>query len=265
MVVGCGIPQEDYDAMVAQRDAAGAEVLSLQSDLARVQSDLVDAENDLASLQSDLADTRNDLARVRSLLESAETLLLTEQGEYAALQSQISSLQSDLDEAEAWIAELEVMAVEVAKEVVAQVVPEGSQVGDLSSDFQLKDLDGKTVSLRDLQGSPVMLNFWATWCPPCRNEMPYLQQIYEEWQDKGLVILTINLRESTYTVRQFMQDNNYSLPVLLDTNGNVSNKYDVAAIPTTFFIDEYGVIQARKVGSFSSKQQIEDYLIQIMP
>ena len=142
--------------------------------------------------------------------------------------------------------------------------PEGSKVGNLAPDFQLQDLDGETVSLSGLRGSPVMLNFWASWCGPCRAEMPYIQQIYDEWQDKGLVLLTINLRESASTARQFMQSNNLSFPVLLDTNGNVAQKYNVSGIPATFFIDKDGIIQARKVGSLSSKQQIEDYLSKIV-
>ncbi len=95
--------------------------------------------------------------------------------------------------------------------------------------------------------------------------MPYLQQIYEDWQDKGLILLTIDLRESTSTVQEFIQSNNLSLPALLDTNGNVASKYNITAIPTTVFITKYGMIQARRVGSFSSVQEIEDYLSKIMP
>ena len=70
---------------------------------------------------------------------------------------------------------------------------EDAQVGNLAPDFQLQSLDGKTISLGDLRGKPVLINFWATWCPPCRSEMPYIQEIYEEWTDKGLVlpILTV--------------------------------------------------------------------------
>ena len=138
------------------------------------------------------------------------------------------------------------------------------EIGSLAPDFQLQDLDGNTVSLSDLRGSPVMLNFWATWCGPCREEMPYLQQIYDEWQDQGLVILTINLRESQTTVRQFMEDLGLTFPALLDTNGAVTERYNVIAIPTTFFINKYGIIQVIKVGSFSSKQHIEDYFSSIL-
>jgi len=160
------------------------------------------------------------------------------------------------------LAELEAQVAELEEVITAQ---EGSQVGDLSPGFQLRDLDGNIVSLSDFRDRPVILNFWATWCGPCRSEMPYIQQIYEEWQDKGLVVLTINLRETSAEVTEFMQSNNLFFPALLDTNGNVANEYNVTGIPTTFFIYKYGIIQERRVGSFSSKQQIEDYLSNIMP
>ena len=141
----------------------------------------------------------------------------------------------------------------------------GAQVGNLAPDFELRDLDGKTVSLRGLRGSPVLLNFWATWCPPCRAEMPYLQQIYEQWTSQGLVLLTINLMESSSEVRGFMQSNGLSFPVLLDSTGSVGTKYNVSGIPTTFFIDKDGIIQEMKVGGFRSKEEIGGYLDEIVP
>jgi thiol-disulfide isomerase/thioredoxin len=206
-----------------------------------VQSDLAAAESDLATTESDLAKKESDVA--------------TAQSQISSLQSQKSSLQNQLSGAEAKATELE--------KLIAAL--EGSQVGNLVPDFKLTDLDGKTVSLRDLRGSPVMLNFWATWCGPCRSEMPYLQQIYEKWRDKGLILLTINLRETTSTVRQFMQEIKSSLPVLFDTNGDVGNKYSITAIPTTFFVTELGVIKERRVGSYPSVEAIESSLRQILP
>ena len=80
-----------------------------------------------------------------------------------------------------------------------------AQVGNLAPDFQLDNLDGKPVALSDLKGKPVLLNFWATWCPPCRDEMPYIQEIYDEWSDEGLVVLAINYGESASRVKEFVQ------------------------------------------------------------
>lgn len=80
-------------------------------------------------------------------------------------------------------------------------VPEGSKVGDRAIDFELQTLEGRTVKLSDMRGKPVLLNFWATWCGPCRSEMPYLQQISDNWTAKGLVVLEVDVGESPDTVQ----------------------------------------------------------------
>jgi len=141
---------------------------------------------------------------------------------------------------------------------------EGDWAGNLAPDFRLQNLEGQTVSLGDLRGSPVMLNFWATWCGPCRYEMPYLQQVYEEWSGKGLVLLAIDIGENPSLVKGFLEMNNLDLPVLLDTEKNVAEEYDIRGIPTTFFVDKDGIIQEKIVGSFPSKEAIEGHLAKIM-
>jgi peroxiredoxin len=144
---------------------------------------------------------------------------------------------------------------------------QGPQVDKLAPDFKLQSLDGQTVSLGDFRGKPVLLNFWATWCPPCRAEMPFLQEIYEdkEWSEKGLVILTIDIGEDPSVVKEFMESYDLSFPVLLDTDQDVALEYNIRAIPTTFFIDKDGIIQDIKVGAFSSKTEIERRLIKVIP
>ena len=137
--------------------------------------------------------------------------------------------------------------------------------GDVAPYFELQSLEGERVSLSTFKGKPVMLNFWATWCPPCRAEMPYLQQIYDEWKGRGLALLTIDVGESPSRVRSYLQSNNLSLPVLLDIRGSVRDKYGVRAYPTTFFIDEDGIIRGMQVGAFRSKAEIEQYLRKIVP
>jgi len=156
--------------------------------------------------------------------------------------------------------------------VMAGCSAQGPQVGRLAPDFQLQSLDGQTVSLSDFRGNPVLLNFWATWCRPCRFEMPLIQEIYEdkEWSDKGLVILAINIidelrGESPSRAKEFMESYGFSFPVLLDANQDVALKYNIRAIPTTFFIDKDGIIQDIKIGAFSSKTEIEKRLVKIIP
>ena len=141
----------------------------------------------------------------------------------------------------------------------------GSQVGNRAPGFNLVDLKGKAVSLADFQGKPLLINFWTTWCSPCRREMPYLQEVYEEWSDKGLSMLVINLRESPSTVKEFLSTNGLFLPILLDSTGRVSDNYGIISIPTTFFIDGDGIIRQKAVGTFPSLEAIVEKLHSIMP
>ncbi len=137
---------------------------------------------------------------------------------------------------------------------------EAPEVGKPAPDFQLNTLDGQPTSLSNLKGKPVLINFWQIRCPPCRMEMPYLQQIYDEWSDKGLVLLAINIGESPSQVAEFMQSQRLSFPVLLDMEGKIAERYSIRAIPTSFFIDRDGIIQDMKVGAFQSKGEIESSL-----
>ncbi len=138
-------------------------------------------------------------------------------------------------------------------------------VGKAAPDFQLPDLDRNPVSLSDFQGKPILINFWASWSRPSRTEMPYIQQVYEEWSDKGLVVLAINIGETPSEVKKIMGKYELSLPVLLDTKRLVAQQYDVWSIPTTFFIDKNGIIQAKIIGAFQSKAAIETKLGEIIP
>ncbi len=137
---------------------------------------------------------------------------------------------------------------------------ERAEAGYTAPDFQLQSLDGKAVSLGSLRGKPVLINFWATWCGPCRGEMPYLQQIYRDWSGRGLEMLAIDVGENASTVQDYLRTNNLSLPVLLDINETVLNRYHIVGIPTTFFVDKDGIIQEKVVGAFPNKESIEEHL-----
>jgi peroxiredoxin len=139
-----------------------------------------------------------------------------------------------------------------------------SLVGKPAPDFQFGGPNGQPVSLSDLKGSPVLLNFWMTTCYPCRMEMPYLQQIYDDWQVRGLVLLAINVMESSSEVEAFLQSQGLSLPVLLDSTGAVAAQYGIQAIPATFFIDSEGIVQEVQVGAFQSASEVEESLFQLI-
>ena len=146
--------------------------------------------------------------------------------------------------------------------------PAVARVGEPAPDFQLRDLDDQTVSLSDFRGRPVLLNFWATGCIPCRSEMSYIQEIYEEYSGKSsssLVVLTINPGESHSTVEEFMDFYQLSLPVLFDTKGAVWRGYNIQYIPTTFLIYPDGTIRDKIIGAFPSRAAIESRLALIMP
>ena len=139
------------------------------------------------------------------------------------------------------------------------------QVGKQAPDFQLPNLEGQSISLSDFRGNPILLNFWAVRCPTCRFEMPFIQGIFEEQSDTGVVILAINIGEAPSTVKDFIQSGNYSFPVLLDTNQEIALEYNIRAIPTTFLIDKDGIIQEIKVGAFSNMIEIKKDLSKIIP
>lgn len=141
----------------------------------------------------------------------------------------------------------------------------GINVGNLAFDFELQTLDGKTVKLSDLRGKPVLLNFWATWCGPCRFEMPFLQQIKDSYSAKGLVLLAVDIGENSATVQKFMTDLNLSLTVPMDTTAKVAKSYSILNIPSTFLIDKDGIIRGKVVGAFLNKAAIENELKKIMP
>jgi peroxiredoxin len=121
-------------------------------------------------------------------------------------------------------------------------------------DFKLKDLEGKELSLSDLKGKKVFLNFWATWCPPCKAEMPEIEKLYQETKNSDLVIVAIEIGEPLDTVKPFIDSNKYNFKVLLDSDQSVSSKYNISAIPTSYFIDADGNIVSKSVGGMNIDQ-----------
>ena len=116
-------------------------------------------------------------------------------------------------------------------------------------DFTLQSLDGTERSLSSYRGSVVFLNFWATWCRPCRVEMPSMERLNRTVNDERFVILAVDLREDPEAVRKFAEELGLSFPILLDPRGTTGFVYEVRAIPTTYLLDKQGRLTARLIGS----------------
>ncbi len=133
-----------------------------------------------------------------------------------------------------------------------------SQAGKAAPEFELDSLEGSRVRLSNFAGHPVLINYWATWCPPCREELPLIQERLEKYSP-DLVVLTINAGEEPETIRNFIQQKDYSFHVLLDPEWKAEALYGIYAYPTTVFIDREGLIQARYVGGMSA-DILDEYL-----
>lgn len=122
--------------------------------------------------------------------------------------------------------------------------------GFLAPDFTLDNLQGEKVTLSDLRGKIVVINLWATWCPPCRAEMPALENAYEQYKDSGLVVLGLNVtnQDSESEVPRFVEEFGLTFPILLDRDGSVSALYELRGLPTTFFVNRAGIIRTVVVG-----------------
>ena len=121
--------------------------------------------------------------------------------------------------------------------------------------FELNTLDGKTVSLAELKGKPVFIDFWATWCGPCRRALPHTQQFARKYKGKAH-ILTINIREDAKTVRKYLKRHGYSFTVLMDPDGAVAEQYGVEGIPHFVIIDAQGKIFFNQVGFGSGIEKV---------
>jgi thiol-disulfide isomerase/thioredoxin len=136
----------------------------------------------------------------------------------------------------------------------------GINKGDIAPDFELELLNGDKIKLSDLKGQKVLINFWATWCPPCKEEMPEMQKFYEEYGDE-IAIIAINATDSEkneQAVRDFIEEKGYTFPVALDKDMEVVDNYMAITIPTSYFIGTDGVLQVpRKVGPMTYDFMVE--------
>lgn len=134
-----------------------------------------------------------------------------------------------------------------------------AEVAGQAPNFTLSTLEGKEIKLSDFKGRKVMINFWATWCPPCKAEMPAMQQLYN--QANGYMdILAINI-DPKNDVAGFVRENQLTFPILLDESGKVNEDFSIISIPTTFLINEDGMIEKKHIGAMTL-EQMEEFIIE---
>ncbi len=132
-----------------------------------------------------------------------------------------------------------------------------------ATDFALDTLAGESLHLSDYKGQVVLVNFWASWCPPCQDEMPALEAYYQDHKDEGLVILGVNVKDSESAVRAFLEEYTVSFPVVLDHDAKAAGAYNITGLPTTIFVDREGRIMGRWPGMVT-KTFLEDHITPLL-
>ena len=157
-------------------------------------------------------------------------------------------------------------SVELPDEAIGtsvDILPEsGLEKGKAPPDFEVKTLDGETVKLSDYKGKKIILNFWASWCPPCKAEMPHMQNYYEDnAEEENVEILAVNLTNAEYggivDARQFVEDYELTFPIPTDMDGELEKTYEILTIPTTYMIDTAGLIRHKIVGPMDEQMMID--------
>jgi len=141
----------------------------------------------------------------------------------------------------------------------------GPLEGSKAPDFSLTTLDGKKVTLSQLKGKVVLLDFWASWCSPCRRSMPHIEETWAKYQKKGLMVIGVNVDKESSSAQKFLNGFKVSYPVGMDPNAKVLGSYQVMSMPTAFLIDKKGIVRHRIVGfsddiAASTTRQLEALL-----
>jgi cytochrome c biogenesis protein CcmG/thiol:disulfide interchange protein DsbE len=140
------------------------------------------------------------------------------------------------------------------------------QQGFLAPGFELKTTDGETLNLYDLRGQAVLVNLWATWCPPCRAEMQSIEKVYQEYQDRGFAVLAVNMtyQDDFQSIMPFVNKQRLTFPILLDETGMMASAYQLRSLPSSYFIRRDGIINEVVIGGPMSeallRTRIEDIL-----
>ena len=149
-------------------------------------------------------------------------------------------------------------ALTAATSADSPAVKIGTRIGFTAPDFTLPTTDNKEFKLSDYRGKPVILNFWASWCGPCRYEVPAFKSFYDKYKDDGVSIIAVNTQDNPDSALAYAKADNLKFTVPVDPQGKVANLYNVRGLPTTYFIDEKGIITSIKIGPFLFMEEIED-------
>ncbi len=136
--------------------------------------------------------------------------------------------------------------------------------GSIAPNFVLQSVDGKQIELKDLKGKGVFLNFWGTWCGPCKQEFPYMANQYEVFKDRGVEIVAVNVGESNIAVKNFMESYGVNFPVAMDKDRQVTEAYDITPLPTTFLINPEGKV-IKVIKGTMTERNVYEYMNLIKP
>lgn len=136
--------------------------------------------------------------------------------------------------------------------------------GSIAPNFVLQSVDGERIELKDLKGKGVFLNFWGTWCGPCKQEFPYMANQYEVFKDRGVEIVAVNVGESNIAVKNFMDAYGVNFPVAMDKDRQVTEAYDITPLPTTFLINPEGKI-IKVIKGTMTERNVYEYMNLIKP
>lgn len=144
--------------------------------------------------------------------------------------------------------------------------PPNPKEGFTAPDFTLDLLDGGQLTLSELRGHPVVLNLWASWCLPCRSEMPAIEKVYQSNKEAGLIVIGLNLtsQDSESDIRAFAQELALTFPIALDRDGSVRDRFQLLGLPTTYFIDQSGIIRSVVVGGPMSEATIQSNVEELL-
>jgi len=140
------------------------------------------------------------------------------------------------------------------------------QVGFAAPDFSLPSTEGKTYTLSELRGQAVLINLWATWCPPCRAEMPTIEKIYQEYKDQGFIVLAVDMtyQDDPLQIVPFSEEHGLTFPILLDESGVVGSAYQLRSLPSSFFVNREGIITEVVIGGPMSEALLRTRIEEIL-